>query len=183
MIFEVHITGGESILKGCASLGIKAISVDLLRPDRSVIRAEHMTSHVIKIDTSAIGAPAWASLEEAELAINFADSLAARLATYSAVVRTKVECPVSENLLHIAKYVECHFSESLELYGLCFADYPIPLARNQRKQYAVATAREYDRTKFSQFINDCKQLPKAEVELCVYDTFVEEDADWFKEYA
>ena len=176
MKFEIHITGDDSIKLACQELGFKTISIDLLRPDLSVIRVEHMVSHVIGIDLGS-GSGQWALDTKAKLAIDFVMLLSEKLEAMGVnVVRTKVECPGYANLQHMAKYAECHF----EFTG---AELSAPLARNQSKTKILATSRENNVAYIGRFLDYYRlAIPGCETELCLYDTNVLEDSDWFDHY-
>jgi hypothetical protein len=158
-IFEIHITGDETIHQIFKN-AIKTIAVQLLRPDGTVLRTEHMTSHLVH-------APSYESCKE------LVDGLVADLvATGVRIVRTKIECPYYEEYLNHSCYIESHFVESDGVFRF-------PTSRNARKTELLATDREYDRSKFGAFRERYKD---AVVELCLFDDFVDEDKDWFDLY-
>ena len=45
-LFEFHITGDKSIHRASEGIGIKTISIDLLKPNLKSLRTEHMTSQI-----------------------------------------------------------------------------------------------------------------------------------------
>ena len=49
-IFEIHITGDESIIQASARLGVRSIVIDLLHPDQTHYRTEYMTSNIRKLE-------------------------------------------------------------------------------------------------------------------------------------
>jgi hypothetical protein len=156
-VFEIHITGDKFILD--AAKPIKTISVDLLKPDGSLLRTEYMTSHVSR-HTSYDMCKAYVD-----------DIVDAMKAKGVQIVRVKIECPYYEHYKDQSLYIESHFD------GRGSSGYP--LSRNQRKLEIMATDREYDKEDYESF--RIVWLDET-VELCLYDTFVEEDKDWFDLY-
>ena len=145
-IFEVHITGDESI----HSLGLKTIAVELLRPDYSVIRTEHMTSHVFKFP-------------DFEMCLEHVNSISKRI---SNIKRIKIECPFYECYREQSIYLESHFITKNNLF---------PISKNAKKEEIMGTSRVYSKDQYDKFM----EMWHGEItELCMYDTFVEEDADW-----
>ena len=69
-----------------------------------------------------------------------------------------------------ALYAESHFNPFNKVY---------PLSKNQRSGKLMGTDREYKVDKFDTFFDKWKN---EDIELCLYDTFVEEDFDWFRLY-
>jgi hypothetical protein len=146
-IFEVHIAGDERI----HNLGLKTITVELLKPDFTLLRIEHMTSQVIKCS-------------------GYQECLAKTLelaATLPGVVRTKIECPTYEHYVEQSLYMESHFETKTNTY---------PISRNQKKTELMGTERVYDHALYLPFRQ--KWLGQV-VELCLYDTNTDEDKDWF----
>lgn len=151
--FEIHLTGDERIHDLAKTKSLKTIVVDLLRPDFSVLRSEHMTSFVIEKS----------QYEEVlqyvkELEWYFRDA---------GLIRSKIESPFEHQYVEQSLYIESHFvTETAEF----------PISRNRKKSTFLATDREYDQKKYNNFrkIYNSKGL-----ELCLYDSNVSEDADWF----
>ena len=157
-VFEVHITADEGIINIAKRLGIKTISVDLLRPDRTVLRTEHMTSQIVRA-------------ENYEACKRQVDWMLLNLDLYKVrVYRVKIESPCYDHYVGQSLYMESHFQPTDDHY---------PLSRNQRKETLLATDREYDKQLYDLFKT---RWADKEVELCLYDTFVEEDKDWFDCY-
>lgn len=158
-VFEIHITGDESILK--AAHPIKTIAVDLVRPDLSVLRTEYMTSHVSRHSSY-------------DMCRAYVDDIVAAMKEKGVqIVRVKIECPYYEHYRDQSLYMESHFLAT----GY---DGGYPMSRNKRKADFLATDREYDKAQYDEFREWWKN---EDVELCLYDTFVEEDKDWFDLYA
>lgn len=154
--FEIHITGEESILSELTELGLKNISVELLRPNKDIIRIEHMSSFTINLDYKDIH--------------DYVKSLISILKSH--IFRIKVECPPIKDLFPLSLYIESHF-EPLE--GIT----KYPLSRNLSSRNLMATDREYSKKEYENFL----EYWKNEVcELCILDTFKEEDFDWFQLY-
>jgi len=155
-VFEVHITGDKDILN--VDLKIKTISVELLSPYKEVIRTEYMTSIVMKC----------VNVEEAKNRVgNLVLSLHASGIT---IVRVKIECPFYKHYVDQSLYMESHFVSD---------EFKLPTSRNVKKSTFLATDRTYNKSDYEEFAEKYKE---AEVELCVYDTDVEEDKDWMKIY-
>jgi len=161
-LFEVHITGDESIIEAAKSLNIRTIVIDLVKPDRSFFRTEHMTSHVCRFD----------SYDECK---EWVDDVVAKLMTAGVnIVRVKIECPYYPSYIDKSIYFEVHYDAVGNAY---------PMSKNQGKDSFLCTAREYDKDKYddlswrhSGVSRDCT------MELCLYDTNIEEDKDWFDLY-
>lgn len=153
--FEVHITGEKGINEELDALEIKNIIVELLNPDETLLRTEYMSSFIIKC-------------ENYQNCFEHVRLLKSQLK--SKIIRTKIECPVYDDYIDQSIYVESHFKPLDNIY---------PLSRNQKSGKLLGTDREYDKTKYSEFIEMWKHEDR---ELCLYDSFVEEDFDWFEKY-
>jgi hypothetical protein len=152
-VFEIHVTGDESIHE---NTDLKTIAVDLLRPDGSVLRTEHMTSHVGKFP----------SYIDCKL---FVDKLARDLESKGTkIVRVKIETPYYEHYVSKSLYLESHFEDK---------NFEFPTSRNQRKSTLLATERAYEYDNYEEL-----RASRDEVELCLYDSWVNEDKDWFDAY-
>ncbi len=156
MIFEIHITGEESILKEFNDLGIKNITIELLTPDRQVLRTEYMCSLVKHFD----------SYEQCK---DFVDDLEVSLK--SRIIRVKIECPYYPEYVERSVYIESHFSKHLGKHAL---------SRNKMSGKIIGTSRMYEKEQYNWFRMLFKE--DAEVELCLYDDYIREDFDWFKLY-
>ena len=156
-VFEIHITGDESILKNGMQLGVKTIAVDLLKPDKSILRSEYMTSHIAKFNNF-------------QDCVKFVDGLSHQLEQMGTkIIRKKIECPPYQHYLNSSLYMESHFKLSLD------ATPNFPISRNQNKDYLLGTDRTYDKSDYKRF-HDAHQ--DDELELCLYDSFIDEDLDW-----
>lgn len=146
-IFEIHITGEKSEID---KLGMKTISVELLKPDFSVLRTEYMTSQALKFSNF-------------DACFEYVNSL-------GNFKRIKIECPVYEHYIDKSLYLESHFYTKKPYF---------PLSRNINKEELMGTDRVYCREEYSKFMN----MWHGEIlELCLFDSFVEEDFDWFNLY-
>lgn len=148
-VFEVHITGDERIHEVA---GVKTIAIQLLRPDFNIHRIEHMTSQVVKCENYQ------ACLEQTL-------AFAAKIPN---VVRVKIECPYYPHYVAQSLYMESHADDPP------WIDYPI--SRNANSYKLMATDRVYDQAVYDVFR---LKWAKHTIELCLYDTNVEEDKDWF----
>lgn len=159
-VFEVHITGDESIIENAVKLGnLKTITVDLLRPDRSVLRTEYMTALVTKCDQYQTCHDQTMKLVE-----DFKN-----LGTK--IIRVKIECPPYQHYFNSSLYMESHFKMIDDLTFIPF----FPTSRNQKKNKLLGTDRTYDKADYKRF-SDTHQ--DNELELCLYDSFIDEDLDW-----
>ncbi len=160
-VFEIHITGDESIIKACEKLGLRTIVIDLLKPDKSVLRTEYMTSLIIHMAPGKgyEGCRAFVSKICGEL-----EKLDVK------ILRVKIESPYYKEYEDQSLYMESHYVTE---------DAKHPISRSRHKDTFLATERTYDKSEYQMF----RQRHKGrEVELCLMDTFVTEDKDWFDLY-
>ena len=153
--FEIHITGSKGINEQLDRLGIKNIIIDLLKPNYRVLRTEFMSSFISK----------HTNFEECK---KYVDSILANLSCE--IIRVKIESPYYEHYKDQSLYLESHFRP----FNL---EYPI--SRNIKSFKDLATDRTYEKSQYEAFK---KKWKRADVEMCLYDTFVEEDKDWFDLY-
>lgn len=157
-IFEVHITGDESILLTGQNRGMKTITVDLLKPDRSYLRSEYMTSHVCRFSD-------YKSCKE------YIDrEVIALKEAGTTIFRVKIESPYYSHYVNESLYIESHFEAKDNHY---------PISINRKKTNYLATDRTFKKEEYSEFVKIHKDH---ELELCLYDSFPEEDRDWFQLY-
>ena len=153
--FEIHIAGrSKDILDEFDKVGIKNIAVELLRPDESVIRTEYMSSFIQKCFYTEIH--------------DYVLYLLNRIK--SPVLRVKIECPPIEELFPLSLYIESHKQEKSRV---------LPTSRNVKSGKYMTTKREYSKPLYKEFIEANKGT---EVELCIFDSWKEEDFDWFECY-
>lgn len=153
-VFEVHITGCNRIHEAAEKNGIKSIEVELLRPDGSYLRTEHMTSHVLKFPNYG---------ECVQHVLNVRDELA----RWCAIWRVKVECPAFyTHYRDMSLYLESHFDTNMNTW---------PISRNKKKETWMGTDRTYDHTEYDNFMEQWKGMT---LELALYDSHMEEDFDW-----
>jgi hypothetical protein len=158
-MFEIHITGDESIMEVGPQLGMKTIAIDLLKPNKELLRTEYMTSDVKKLSNFAL------CKSHVFWVVEQFESFGVK------IHRVKIECPFYDHYLHSGRYIESHFPTTDIVY---------PISRNQKKTTISATAREYDQTQFTAF---AKKWVDVTVEICLYDSNVEGDKDWFDLWA
>lgn len=161
-VFEVHITGDESIHEVAKRHDYKTIAVDLLRPDKSVIRTEHMTSLIFKYPFENMSFERCKALVY-DIVRKFEDAGVK-------IIRVKIECPFYDHYRKQSLYMESHFITEETTH---------PLSRNRRKTTLLGTDRTYNRNEYVRFKN---KYEGKEVELCLHDTFPDEDKDWFDCY-
>lgn len=158
-VFEVHITGDKRIFAEAAQLGIKTISICLLRPDRSYLRSEFMTSQIFRF-------------ENYDACKVHVDKLVSALKQAGVkILRVKIESPYYEHYREQSLYMESHFEAT---------DNQFPISKNARKDTYLATDRVYEHGGYDAFRE--KHKDSKELELCLYDSDVNEDADWFDLY-
>ena len=157
MIFEVHITGDESIHAVAAAKQHKTITLELVRPNYSLIRLDHMTSLIISAtDLSS----ALTQLKEIEK--HYIDGGVD-------IKRVKMECPLTaeyKDYVRDAIYAECHFEAT---------NSKLPTSRNIKKSEFSATDRCYNNACFLEFYFEYSEQ---DIELCVLDTNPTWDKDW-----
>ena len=113
--FEIHITGEESINTELDSMNIKNIIVELLTPEKNLLRTEYMSSFMYKCES----------------------------------------------------YQECKR----------YVDELVSISKNRKSGKLMGTDRCYLQEDYVNFIQKWK-----DVEMCLFDSFVEEDFDWFDLY-
>jgi hypothetical protein len=158
-IFEIHITGDKSIISASKILGVKSIVIDLLKPDNNFYRTEFMTSDVKKFDSY-------------DSCLKYVDDLSSKLlAAHVRINRVKIESPYYEHYRDLSCYIESHFPAK----GSEF-----PVSRNHSKmEYLLATDRRYKKEDYDNFR---EQYKDHDIELCLMDSNIEEDFDWFFMY-
>lgn len=153
--FEIHITGtSRDICDELTHLGIKNIAVELLDPNEKVLRTEYMSSFVHKCTYGEIHS--YVLYQVSKLV--------------SAVRRVKIECPPLKELFLVSLYMEAHQKGKSTV---------LPTSRNVISGKYMTTKREYSKRLYEKFIEDNKG---SEVELCIFDSWKEEDFDWFETY-
>ncbi len=152
--FEIHITGvNKNILMEFENKGIKTLHAQLLSPTEEIVGEEFMSSLIKKFET----------YEDCKL---WVDELCSKI--HTDIRRVKIECPVYEEYIERSLYIETHFPTTNNLS---------PFVKNVRSSKLVSTEREYDKTKYKEFIEKYKD--NKEVELCLYDDYIREDFYWF----
>ena len=162
-IFEIHITGDEKIIEAGGNLGIKTIVIDLVKPDKSYYRTEHMTSHVHHAR----------NYDECK---TYVDELVDKLITLGVQIkRVKIECPFYQGYVNRSLYFEIHYDSEDNKY---------PLSQNRGKDTYLCTVRTYEKKEYYVLLYKYARDPKPNqvMELCLHDTDVNEDKDWFDLY-
>lgn len=154
-IFEIHITGNESINDELDKLNIKNIIVELLTPKNEIIRTEYMSSFIYKCESY---------IQCKEYVNNLLSILK------SDIIRVKIESPYYEHYKELSLYMESHFLPKNIQY---------PISRNRKSGKLMGTDRVYNKLEYDDFM---KKWNDSDFELCLYDTFIEEDFDWFEKY-
>jgi hypothetical protein len=157
--YEIHITGEEKINEYLTKEGIKNIEVELLTPSGEVIRTEYMSSFVENFNF----------LEDCyERVLNLTNAIKKEGID---IIRIKIETPFYQEYVSKALYIESHFKPFDKQY---------PISRNKRSGKLMGTDRVYDKSKFADFM---LKWANNDVELCICDSYLEEDFDWFKQYS
>jgi len=159
-IFEIHITGNKYIHEVGRQLGIKTIEIELLNPKKEIITTEHMTSIVHQSEN-------YLSCKK------YVDKLVNQLLPCN-VTRVKIECPWYEQYLKDTVYVESHFPP---LFPLEIMPPIWPMSRNVKSGKMICTLREYKELELFKYWCMNQSL---ELEMCVYDTNVNQDNYWFE---
>lgn len=167
MIFEIHITGSMNIHEVCKTLGVKTIAVELLKPNGKTLYVEDMTSFIFR----------GSEIDMYERVLLLVSDLSRNNVSIS---RIKVETPYvgCEHLASKSKYMETHFKCG-ELDGPD-EQFVLPTSRNIKKTTFLATDRTYDQSNYFEFYQKYKN---DELELCIFDSNVEQDREWFELYA
>jgi hypothetical protein len=157
-IFEVHITADNTIHEVAKKFEVKTISVDLLAPDGSLLRTEHMTSVVLKHKSYLD-------------CLKHVVELVNNMEIFCVVVeRIKIECPPYEHYIKDSLYMESHFDAD---------GWDYPVSRNQKKTVTLATDREYNQERYAEFR---QKHTGRDLELCLFDSNHQEDLDWLQLY-
>ena len=153
------MTGDQSIHKVSKKHRHKAIAIDLLKPDKTILRTEHMTSIIIRY-------PYRGAYDECK---DMVDQIVASYARDGVkIIRVKIESPVYEHYIKKSIYIESHFETTKSYF---------PISKNQAKNTLLATDREYNKNLYNRFLEIHE---KHDLELCLYDTFPTEDLDWLE---
>lgn len=156
--FQIHITDETENVYKLSELSIRTITIDLLKPDFSLIRSEHMTSYDIKI--SSLDMPIYVF------------GLTKMMMSYNCKIsRVKIETAPFEDLFEQSLYIESHFNPTPDDYK------KYAISRNQKTGEMLGTDREYDKSKYKEFIKKWNDKTE-EIELCIFDTNPGKDKDW-----
>lgn len=166
-IFEIHITGDEKILNIGNELGLKTITIDLLKPNRSYHRTEYMTSQVHHAE----------NYFECKA---YVDDIVDKLVDKGVEIkRVKIECPYYKHYDYQSLYLELHYRAGCNTY-------PLSHTRGKDEDTYLCTVRTYDKGEYTTLLwNHTRGVVSKRdlvIELCLYDTDVNEDKDWFDLY-
>ena len=156
--FEIHITGEKGINQELNEMNIKNIIVDLLYPTRDFFRREYMSSFIMRFE----------SYQEC---LSWVKDLEANIK--SPIIRVKIESPYYSEYGDISLYMESHFTPRED-------QVKYPLSKNYKSGKLMGTDREYMKVNYQKFR---EKWGHEDIELCLYDTLIEEDKDWFNLYA
>lgn len=158
--FEIHITGNYKIISVLKLLNLKSLIVELLNPTGEIFRTEYMSSFIKEYSDYTL------CLKETMKLVEYLKQAGVN------VIRVKIETPFYPEYVNMSQYIEAHFKPFKGVY-----DYPI--SRNKNSGKLMATAREYLVENYAKFRNKWADV---ELELCVFDSFISEDHDWFLLY-
>lgn len=182
--FEIHITGEEGINAEFDKLGFKNIVIDLLKPDLTKLRTEYMSSFVKEFETYGqclnfiYGYKTKGSITQQDIGKPIVETQYLGLLDVlkSKVIRVKVEVPYlleyRKEYRDKALYIESHYIPD---------NNKKPLSRNVGSGKIIATDRAYWGDDWNKFYID-NRIGQREIEMCLHDSFVEEDKDWFDCY-
>jgi hypothetical protein len=158
-IYEFHITANEHSIKALSEFGIPIIGIAMLDKDGFEIQRDWMTT-ITK------------SFHSQENAISYLGSILQKIQG-TPIFRVKIETPYEEGLdLNRFKYIETH--NKIVQRPI----YYMPTSKNIITEELIETHRCYNVEKFERFA----QSYGGKVELCVMDTNIQHDYEWFKLY-
>lgn len=163
-IFEFHIYINDKVADKffhvCNTFDIKKLEIMSLDKDNNGIKVEYMTSFVRKLK----------NYREAFLLVNAMDEYLGKLGCLS--YRKKIESPYYEHYVNLSLYLETHFESS---------NFELPTSKNVLKNKLIATDRELNKDRYSDFLSLHQSLGR-EIEMCLYDTNMTSDKEWFDAY-
>jgi len=154
--YEVHITGDKEINSELDKLNIKNIIVELQYPNGEPLRVEYMSSFIIRFESFT-------------RCFEYVSALASKLK--SNIIRVKIESPYYPEDIDISLYMESHFIPRDNKYAV---------SKNLKSGKLMGTDRTYNK---SEYIDFMKKWEGEDIELCIYDSFIEEDDDWLSLYS
>lgn len=163
-LFEFHITiaplSVQNFISICDVFDIKRIEIESLDGNGNGIKIEHMTSFTRKLE----------NYYQAFKLITEMDYYLQRLGC--TIYRSKIESPYYEHYKEKSLYLETHFTSNL---------YDLPTSRSVKKDKLIATDREMNKDNYLDFIALHEPLGR-EIEMCLYDTNIILDKQWFEAY-
>lgn len=177
MLFEIHITGESGIHFACKNLGIKTIVIDLIKPVKSKygpeiyynsLQREHMTSFTFSGEKEDVFKETLRVVGEISKYDN------------ARISRIKIESMFFSTLINESLYMETHFYSD---------EFKLPTSINMTKRMAgeevepskyLATDRTYNKSRYFEFMD---KYSNNDIELCIFDSFVDGDKSWFDFYS
>jgi hypothetical protein len=156
--YQICITGSENIIEALKSVQQKGISINLVTPEMKSIRTEYISSIISNFETYG----------ECKL---WTDSFIDNLSSMDVdIIRVKIN----------AQYKKSDEDKSLYL-EVCFPprNEDLPMLYNSDLALMFAVDRVYDKSIYDYFT---KKYADYDMEMCLYDSFVENDYDWFSYY-
>lgn len=173
MLFEIHITGESGIHFACKNIGIKTIIIDLLQPANvrfgsdmfyhNRVNREHMTSFTFSGEKEDVFKETLRVVGEISKYDN------------ARISRIKIESMFFSTLINESLYMETHFNSD---------EFKLPTSLNvtkgdMTKKY-LATDRTYNKSRYFEFMD---KYSNNDIELCIFDSFVDGDKAWFDFYS
>lgn len=157
--FEIHITGGNSIIEYCKKYYIDYLEIELLSPD------------LIKID-SHIMCSIKKEFNSYYDCFNYSIELISHMIQYKIEIkRLKIESSPNKEYLNKIKYIE--YNSEVSPDEVIENKLPLSFIRNKNK--LVITNRSYSLEDYESYIKSYNN-----VELCLYDSTEELDEYWMK---
>jgi hypothetical protein len=156
-LYEFHITAYESSIQELSKNDIPIIGIEALAPSGYAVQLDWMTSYTDFFYSQ-------------ESAINYIGVLLKKI-NFTPIYRVKVETPYDNSLImEEFKYIETHLNS---------LDNNLPKSRNIITNKIISTDRTYN---FKEFHSFAERYNTSKVELCVMDTNIYHDHNWFMFY-
>ena len=156
-LYEFHITAYESSIRELKRYDIPIIGIEALSPSGYAVQWDWMTSYSDFFPSQ-------------ESAINYIRVLLKKV-KFTPIYRVKVETPYDNSLnMEEFKYIETHLNS---------LDNNLPKSRNIITNEIISTDRTYN---FKEFESFAERYNTSKVELCVMDTNIYHDHNWFMFY-
>lgn len=156
-LYEFHITAYESSIRELSKYDIPFIGIEALAMSGIAVQWDWMTSYSNFFPSK-------------ESAINYIGVLLEKIKN-TPIYRVKVETPYESDLnFEEFRYIETHLNS---------VDNNLPKSKNIITNEIISTDRTYN---FKEFKSFAERYRTSKVELCVMDTNVYHDHNWFRFY-